>query len=114
MNNPADSTVLKNLNFLLKKAIEGCLPDFPKESMKWTTIRHTAFRLTLEEMPSLGMSPQINAFADNGHTSPQQLRDTYLRWIDADKTAREAREQIPESRNVRWGGKFKTRKDLED
>ena len=113
-NNPADSSVLKNLNFLLKKAIEGCLPDFPKESMKWTTIRHTAFRLTLEEMPSLGMSPQINAFADNGHTSPQQLRDTYLRWIDADKTAREAREQIPESRNVRWGGKYKSKKDVED
>ena len=112
--NPADSSVLLTLNFLLKKAMEECLPDFPKESMKWTTIRHTAFRLTLEEMPSLGIPPQINAFADNGHTSPQQLRDTYLRWIDADKTAREAREQIPASKQVRWGGKFKSKKDVQE
>ena len=114
INNPADSSVLLTLNFLLKKAIEGCLPKVPKESMKWTTIRHTAFRLTLEEMPSLGVAPKINAFADNGHTSPQQLRDTYLRWIDSDKTAREAREQIAESQQVRWGGKYGSKQDIEN
>ena len=99
---------------LLKKAIEKCLPELPQSARKWTTIRHTAFRLTLEEMPSLGIPPQINAFADNGHTSPQQLRDTYLRWIDADKTAREAREQIPASKQVRWSGKFKSKKDVQE
>ena len=94
--NPADSHVLKTLNHLLKTAIEQCLPNFPESERKWTTIRHTAFRLTLEDDPSLGVPPKINSFAENGHTSPQQLRDTYLRFIDAEKTARETRENIPE------------------
>ena len=111
--NEADSHVLKTLNFLLKKAMTSCLSDFPKEGMKWTTIRHTAFRLTLEEDPSLGVQPKINSFADNGHTSAQQLRDTYLRFIELEKTAMEAREKIEPSREVRWGGKYKSRKDIE-
>ena len=91
----------------------SCLSDFPKEGMKWTTIRHTAFRLTLEDDPSLGVQPKINSFADNGHTSAQQLRDTYLRFIELEKTAMEAREKIEPSREVRWGGKYKSRKDIE-
>jgi len=111
--NEANSHVLKTLNFLLKKVMETCLPDFPKEGMKWTTIRHTAFRLTLEDDPSLGVPPKINAFADNGHTSPQQLRDTYLRFIDLERTAMEAREKIEPSQEVRWGGKYKSKKDVE-
>lgn len=94
--NPADSHVLKTLNFLLKYAMSEFLDGFPSEEMKWTTIRHTAFRLTLEEDPSLAIPPKINSFADNGHTSPQQLRDTYLRFIDAERTARETRETISE------------------
>ena len=112
--NEADSGVLGNINFLLKKAIEQCLPDFPSDERKWTTIRHTAFRLTLEDDPSLGVPPKINAFADNGHTSPQQLRDTYLRFIDLEKTAMEAREKIEPSQEVRWGGKYKSKKDVEE
>ena len=114
LGNEAESGVLGSLNFLLKAAIEKCLPDFSIKERKWTTIRHTAFRLTLEEMPELGVAPDINAFADNGHTSPVQLRDTYLRYIDADKTAARARRTIEPSRNIRWGGKYKSKKDLED
>lgn len=94
--NPADSHVLKTLNFLLKQAMNEFLGDFPKDEMKWTTIRHTAFRLTLEEEPSLAIPPKINSFADNGHTSAQQLRDTYLRFIDAERTAKETRATISE------------------
>ena len=112
--NEADSGVLLNLNFLLKKAIQKCMPDFPESSRKWTTIRHTSFRLTLEEMPELGVPPDINAFADNGHTSPQQLRDTYLRYIDADKTSSRARRKIQPTPNVRFGGKIKSLDDVED
>ena len=37
-------------------------------------------------------------------TQSTAIRDTYLRWIDADKTAKKAREQIPESRNVNGVG----------
>ena len=114
LGNEADSGVLGTLNFLLKKVIEKCLPEFPPKGRIWTTIRHTAFRLTLEDDSSLGVPPQINAFADNGHTSPQQLRDTYLRFIDLDKTAKQARAKIEPSRNIRWGGKYKSKKDIEE
>ena len=113
MHNPASSGVLGNLNFLLKNAIDLCLPDFPVKERKWMTLRHTALRLTLEDDPSLGVPPKINAFAHNGHTSPQQLRDTYLRFIDLERTAMEAREKIEPSQEVRWGGKYKSKKDVE-
>lgn len=114
IGNEAESSVLLDLNYLLKVAIEKCLPDFPKEARKWTTIRHTAFRLTLEEVPSLGVPPKINAFAENGHTSPKMLWERYLKWIDLEKTAQEAKETIKPSAGVRWGGKFKSKKDLEE
>ena len=93
--NPADSHVLKTLNYLLKDVIEKTFGDeFPASGRKWTTIRLTAFRLTLEEDPGLAIPPKINSFADNGHTSPDQLRNTYLRYIDAERTARESRQTI--------------------
>ncbi|MBM5801961.1 MAG: hypothetical protein FJ077_14295 [Cyanobacteria bacterium K_DeepCast_35m_m2_023] len=97
--NPADSHVLKTLNFLLKHVMEQTFGnEFPSAGRKWTTIRHTAFRLTLEEDPSLAIPPKINSFADNGHTSPDQLRNTYLRYIDAERTARESRQTIGEGK----------------
>ena len=102
------------MNFLLKIAIEQCLSDFPVKERKWTTIRHTAFRLTLEEMPELGVAPDINAFADNGHTSPMQLRDTYLRYIDPDKTAARARCTMKSTPNIRFEGKIKSMKNVKD
>ena len=97
--NPADSHVLKTLNFLLKHVMEKTFGNnFPESGRKWTTIRHTAFRLTLEEDPGLAIPPKINSFADNGHTSPDQLRNTYLRYIDAERTARESRQKIGEGK----------------
>lgn len=96
--NLADSRVLKDLNFLLKHVMEKTFGDeFPESARKWTTIRHTAFRLTLEEDPSLAIPPRINSFADNGHTSPDQLRNTYLRYIDSEGSARKSRQTIKES-----------------
>ena len=112
VGNEAESSVLLDLNYLLKIAFEKCLPNFPKSERKWTTIRHTAFRLTLEDDPSLGMPPKIDAFAENGHTSSKMLYERYLRWIDLEKTAKEARGIIKPSTGVRWGGKFKSKKDV--
>ncbi len=63
----------------------------------WTTIRHTALRLTLEEVPELGIRPDINAFASNAHTSASMLRKTYLNYMDAEKTAEKARTKIKPS-----------------
>ena len=113
IGNAADSRVLKKLNDLLKVAIQECLPDFPVANRNWTTLRHTAFRLTLEDDSTLGIPPKINAFADNGHTSPDQLRKTYLRYMELEATAKQARENIAASKHNRWGGKYKSKKDIQ-
>ena len=89
------------------------MPDFPSDACKWTTLRHTAFRLTLEEDKTLGIPPEINAFADNGHTSAEQLRSTYLKYIDLEASAKKSRKTISPRKQVRWGGKYKSKKDLE-
>ena len=81
LGNPADSHVLKILNFLLKHVMEQNFGKaFPAEGRKWTTIRHTAFRLTLEEDPTLAIPQKINSFADNGHASPDSTQK-YLSQI---------------------------------
>ena len=69
--NEGESHVLETLNYLLKEAMKICLPEFPLDGLRWTTIRYTVFRLTLEEVPFLGIPAEINAFADNGHTITQ-------------------------------------------
>ena len=97
----------------MKSAIQDCLPDFPSDAKKWTTIRHTAFRLTLEEDKTLGVPPEINAFAENGHTSADQLRKTYLRFIDQEGTALKSRDMIAPRKQVRWGGIYKSKKDVQ-
>jgi hypothetical protein len=92
--NESDSHCLETLNFLLKNAMTMCDPPIHAADVTWTTIRHTAFRLTLEEFPELGVPPRIDAFAFNGHTSAKMLQERYLKYIDAEKTAKEARERI--------------------
>ena len=79
--------VLDLLNYLLKHAIKIAKLDMPSSGRSWATIRHTALRLTIEEVPEFGIPPDINSFAFNARTSPQMLRDTYLNYIDAEKTA---------------------------
>ena len=113
IGNEADSSVLPTLNFLLKAAMEGSLPNVSSNARYWTTLRHTAFRLTLEENKALGVPPEINAFAENGHTSADQLRKTYLRFIDQEGTALKSREMIAPRKQVRWGGRFKSKKDIQ-
>ncbi len=94
LGNPADSGVLGNLNFLLKHAIDLCLPDFPVKERKWMTLRHTALRLTLEDDRDLWIPPDINSFAENAHTSPQMLRETYINYIESESTAKKSRKKI--------------------
>lgn len=87
------------MNYLLKQVMEKTVGnEFPVTGRKWTTIRHAAFRLTLEDVPALAIPPKINSFADNGHTSPDQLRNIYLRYINAEPTARESRQIIGEGK----------------
>jgi len=87
-------TLKKNLNDLLRYALEQCEPPIPASGMTMTNIRHTAFRLTLEEVPELGSAPGIFAFAQNGMTSAEMLQRTYLRFIEEEATAKRARSQI--------------------
>ena len=111
--NPAESNVLLNLNYLLKIAMKKYLPNFPISECKWTTIRHTAFRLTLEDRPELGNQNKINEFAENGRTSANQLRETYLKYMNLERVAEESRELIPETFQTRFGGDYKSKKDVQ-
>ena len=88
IGNEADSHCLETLNFLLKNAMVMYVPPIHAEDVTWTTIRHTDFRLTLEEFPKLGVPPRIDAFAFTGHTSAQMLQERYLKYIDAKKMQR--------------------------
>ncbi len=90
-------TLKKNLNDLLKYALRHCDPPIPSEGVTMTNIRHTAFRLTLEDLPELGRPPGIYAFAQNGMTSAEMLQRTYLRFIEEEATAKMARERIKPS-----------------
>ena len=59
-----------------------------------TNIRHTAFRLTLEDASELGQEPGIHAFAANGLASAGMLQATYLRFIEEEATAKRIRSKI--------------------
>ena len=82
------------MNYLLKNAIKTADFELPVGTCSWTTIRHTAFRLTLEEFPTFGQTGSIKKFAFNGHTSEQMLRETYLNYIENDQLGDIARETI--------------------
>lgn len=49
------STIKRTWNLLLRTALDAC--EIPSDGMTMTNIRHTAFRLTLEEDPELGTPP---------------------------------------------------------
>ena len=87
-----NSTLKRTWNLLLRSALDAC--GIPSEGMTMTNIRHTAFRLTLEEAPELGVPPQIHAFADNGMTSAKMLQETYLKYIEQELTAKKVRAKI--------------------
>ncbi len=98
------SQVGETLNFLLKHAA-GLVVDpeitltnggAPANKLVWTHIRHTAFRVTLEDRPELGNDGNIDTFAANGHTSAREFRDTYVKDIKLAQLAKESREAIPE------------------
>ena len=87
-----NSTLKRTWNLLLQKALEEC--GIPSKGITMTNIRHTAFRLTLEEAPELGQPPAIHSFAENGMTSAEMLRETYLRYIDQVRSAQKVRAKI--------------------
>ena len=86
-----ESNVGETLNRLLEFACKACGIN---KKIVWTNIRHTAFRLTLEEYPELGTSRYIRDFAENGHTSPEMLHERYLRFIEREATAKRAQANI--------------------
>ena len=89
-----ENKVSRNLNFLLKKAVKKCLPDFNLEECDLTTVRHTTFRHHLEDDPTLGQYPQIVMFAKNGLTSPEMLYKTYLQYISRASDLRKSKDKI--------------------
>jgi hypothetical protein len=102
---PKDSNLLEKANFLLQYAIrEIGVPG--ASNFRMTEIRHTAFRLTLEDRPMLGQRGYIDEFARNGHTSPEMLEKNYLRYIRLENQARELR--VPRSSEYTFTRRVKT------
>ena len=89
-----ENKVRDDLNFLLKKAVKKCLPDFPMNECDFTTIRHTTFRHHLEADPTLGDQTRIIGFARNGLTSPEMLHKTYLQYISRASDLRKSKDKI--------------------
>ena len=83
------------LRDLLLFALDEC--GISTDGKNWTTIRHTALRLTLEEYPDFGKFPDIRRFADNAHTSVEMLQERYLRFIGSKELAKKARRTIKPS-----------------
>ena len=94
----AQSMVMQTLNYLLKEAGTYANEKFEAgidiQQLKWTTIRHTAFRLTLEDLPELDRPKELKDFAENGHTSREMLLERYLNPLKREQQARAAREKI--------------------
>ena len=86
------STLKRIWKLLLQKALNAS--GIPSEGLTMMTIRHTAFRLTLEEAPELGQPQAIHFFAENGMTSAKRLQETYLRFIEQESTAKKVRAKI--------------------
>ena len=72
------------INFLPKKSCEKACISI--KGIGWTTCRHTALRLTLEDYPEHGTTQYIRDFAANGNTSSKTLEENYLRFIQREKT----------------------------
>ena len=102
----AENKVRNTLNFLLKKAVAKCLPDFDLGQKAWTTIRHTAIRLMLEDDQSLWVGHKLRDFAHNCHTSPDQVQTTYITPIQSEQTARQTRENI---KSQGWNSKVRVK-----
>ena len=98
-NNPADSQVLETLNFLLQDSLKD-LRVKKKTRMTWTNIRHTAFALTVDELPELRQRDALSDFASNGFTSLEMFDSTYLKKLDLERRARESRQKIARKRSA--------------
>ena len=101
----AQSMVMQTLNYLLKEAGTYANEKFEAgidiQQLKWTTIRHTAFRLTLEDLPELDAPKALKNFAENGHTSREMLLERYLNPLKREQQARAAREKIKPGKHSR-------------
>ena len=96
--------VIRTLNQLLKEAVRQTNIKFKShgsplpEKLNWTTLRHTAFRLTLEEYEGLQKMDELIQFAKNGHTSVEMLQKHYLNQMNLEKATKRARAIIPEGK----------------
>jgi len=91
-----DSNVKEVLNKMIKKVVELCHIK-KRKKVVWGMVRHTAFRLTLQDDPELGRPPDIFTFASNGHTSQKMLMENYLLAIDRENVALRTQKKIKPS-----------------
>ena len=115
-DNPVDSQVNETLNYMLQHVVKLCGIK-KRQKMTMTNIRHTAFYLTIQENPELfNTESKLKTFAENGHTSADMLRETYINKIDTERQSLEAvvsdkQKKIDSGETVRWENpEFKKKK----
>lgn len=85
-------SVNPNFRFLLKESKKAC--SITRAGLSTTQVRHTAFRLLLEEDPQLHSVAGLREVAAAGNTSVDQLRETYLDPIQSAANAAEIRSRL--------------------
>ena len=88
------SHVGETANKMLKQAAKLCKLK-KRGAITLTTIRHTAIRLTLNDMPPLTDEQQIRLFADNANSGPESFRKHYLKYQQRSSFASDMRKQLP-------------------
>tara|TARA_R100000231_G_C5265058_1_gene146859 strand:- start:176 stop:613 length:438 start_codon:yes stop_codon:yes gene_type:complete len=87
----AGSQVNETLNHLLQIAAEEAGIQ-KRNSITFTNIRHTAFFIMVEEYRHLfNTESEVTSFAENGFTSYDMFKETYINKVDAEAKARKVR-----------------------
>ena len=87
----AGSQVNETLNHLLQIAVEEAGIQ-KRNSITFTNIRHTAFFIMVEEYRHLfNTESEVTSFAENGFTSYDMFKETYINKVDAEAKARKFR-----------------------
>jgi hypothetical protein len=85
-------SVNPNFRFLLNQSKKAC--GITRAGLSTTQIRHTAFRLLLEEDPQLHSVAGLSSVSAAGNTSIDQLRKTYLDPIQSAANAADIRSRL--------------------
>ena len=95
---PVRSSVGRDIRDLFNHAKSQVQPPITRPRLSPMQVRHTAFRLIVEEDPRYYQTPEgLAELARCGNTSTQELREKYLEPVLAAQNLAASRERLPEA-----------------